>query len=160
MIDTILITFALVAALGAGLMAGVFFAFSTFVMKALGSLPAGAGIAAMQSINGTVINPMFLGAFFGTAVACAVATGGALMHWEKPGAAYLLAGGALYLFGTFGVTIAFNVPLNNALAAVAPESPDGAARWTDYLARWTAWNHVRTAAALAALGSFVVALRN
>ena len=39
------------AVLGCGLVAGIFFAFSTFVMRALGRRPAGEGIAAMQAIN-------------------------------------------------------------------------------------------------------------
>jgi len=43
----------LVSALGCGLIAGVFFAFSAFVMKALARLPPAQGIAAMQSINGS-----------------------------------------------------------------------------------------------------------
>lgn len=58
------------SALGCGLMAGVFFAFSTFVMKALGALPPAQGIAAMQSINVAVINRWFMAAFFGTALLC------------------------------------------------------------------------------------------
>ena len=60
----------LLAALGCGLMAGVFFAFSAFVMNALARLPAAAGIAAMQSINITVINPLFMTVFLGTAANC------------------------------------------------------------------------------------------
>ena len=152
--ESTLLVLTIVAGLGSGLIAGVFFAFSTFVMKALARLPAAAGIAAMQSINVVVINPLFLGVFLGTAPVCVAVMAGAVMHWEKPGAAYLLCGGALYLVGTFGVTVACNVPLNNALAAVAPADAGAESRWADYVRRWTAWNHVRTAAALAALGSF------
>jgi uncharacterized membrane protein len=148
-----------VAALGSGLIAGAFFAFSTFVMKALARLPAGAGIAAMQSINVAVINPLFLGVFVGTAAVSVAGVVFALMRWDKPGAAYLLAGGALYFVGTFLVTVVFNVPLNNLLAAVAPDAPDAERQWAGYVSRWTVWNHVRTLAALAALGCFVVALR-
>ncbi len=59
----------LFSALGCGLMAGVFFAFSTFVMNALARLQPTQGIAAMQSINITVINPLFMAAFLGTAAA-------------------------------------------------------------------------------------------
>jgi uncharacterized membrane protein len=43
----------------------------------------------------------------------------------------------LYLVGTVGVTIAFNVPLNNALAIVKPESAEGAILWAKYLRDWT-----------------------
>jgi uncharacterized membrane protein len=59
----------LVTALGCGLVGGVFFAFSTFVMRALARLQPKEGIAAMQSINITVINPWFMTALFGTAIA-------------------------------------------------------------------------------------------
>lgn len=156
--DWLVFALTLASALGSGLMAGVFFAFSTFVMRAFSRLPASQGIAAMQSINVAVINPLFLGVFLGTALACAVAIVRALMRWDEPGAACRLAGGALYLAGTFLVTVLCNVPLNDSLAAVTPADPDGPQRWTDYVHRWTAWNHVRAGAALAAAGLFAIAL--
>lgn len=148
----------LVTVLGCGLIAGVFFAFSTFVMSALARLQPVQGIAAMQAINITVINPLFMAAFLGTAAACLFGTVLALLKWQQPGSAYLLIGSLLYLIGTFLVTIACNVPLNDALAAVEPTSNDGAALWTRYLINWTAWNHVRTAAALAATAACTIAL--
>ena len=158
MIDNLLFALTLVSALGCGLMAGVFFAFSAFVMHALARLPPAQGIAAMQSINVAVINPLFVAVFLGTAAACALLAVSSLFRWHKPGASYLLAGGLLYLAGTFLVTIVFNVPRNDALAAVDPASTDGASRWAGYLASWTAWNHVRTAAALAAAVSHTIVL--
>jgi uncharacterized membrane protein len=60
----------LATALGCGLVAGVFFAFSSFVMPALKRLELGQGIAAMQSINILAVTPAFMTALFGTAVAC------------------------------------------------------------------------------------------
>jgi uncharacterized membrane protein len=72
MIDEVPFVLTFVSALGCGLMAGVFFAFSAFVMKALSRLPAAQGIAAMQSINVAAITPLFMAALFGTAVACLV----------------------------------------------------------------------------------------
>jgi uncharacterized membrane protein len=148
--DYLLFVLTLLSALGSGLIAGLFFAFSAFVMKALSRLLPAQGIAAMQSINIAVINPSFLTAFFGTAAACLVLAIAALMMWGEAGTHYLLAGSLLYLIGAILVTIMFNVPLNNALAAVAPNSADAASLWTRYLSDWTAWNHVRTVAALAA----------
>ena len=73
------------AALGSALIAGVFFAFSTFVMAALARLPPAQGIAAMQAINVTVLNPWFLGVFVGTAIACVVLAVTSLMHWGRAG---------------------------------------------------------------------------
>ncbi|HVG38357.1 MAG TPA: hypothetical protein VM870_03655, partial [Pyrinomonadaceae bacterium] len=80
------------AALGCGLIAGIFFAFSSFVMSALARLPSAQGMAAMQAINITVINPLFMTAFLGTGAACVVLAASALLNWRQPGAGYLLAG--------------------------------------------------------------------
>src|SRR5687767_10706279 len=138
-LDQIVFAATFAAALGSGLIAGAFFAFSTFVMKALARLPAREGVAAMQSINIVVINPLFLGVFLGTAALSVVAAVGAVARWNHPGAGCLLLGAALYLFGTFLVTIAFNVPLNNALAALPASDPDAPHHWARYVTRWTAW---------------------
>jgi uncharacterized membrane protein len=146
-------------ALGSGLVGGVFFAFSTFIMSALARLPAPQGIAAMQSINVAVITPLFMLALFGTGAACLFLGGYVLFTWQRPGAAYLLAGSLLYFIGVVVVTIVFNVPRNNALAAVDPTSAEGARLWSDYLSTWTAWNHVRTITALAAAVSFTFMLQ-
>lgn len=158
MMDKLDFILTFVSALGSGLIAGFFLAFSIVVMKALGQQPPSHGIAAMQSINVVVLNPMFFTAFFGTATACLVLAISTLLRWQRPGTAYLLAGSLLYLVGTILVTIVFNVPRNNALAAVDPTSPEGANVWANYLSSWTAWNHVRTIAALAAAASFTMAL--
>ena len=158
MIDGVHFALTLGAALGCGLMAGVFFAFSAFVMTALARLPPGQGIAAMQSINVVVINPVFGVAFFGTAAACVLLAVSALLGWRRPGAVYVLVGSLLYLLGTIAVTIVFNVPRNDALAAVDPASAEGARLWADYVTSWTAWNHVRAAAALGASASLTIAL--
>src|SRR5215468_164670 len=140
----------LLAALGSGVIAGVFFAFSSFVMGALQRLPAAQGIAAMQSISVVVLNRSFLGVFVGTAVACAVLGFIALLRWEAPGASLRLLGALAYLIGCFGVTMAFNVPRNDALEALKPETAEAAAYWARYLVEWTRWNTVRTLAAFVA----------
>jgi uncharacterized membrane protein len=148
----------LLSALGCGVIGGVFFAFSTFVMKALNALPPPQGIAAMKSINVVVLNPLFLGVFLGTAVGCVALVISSMLSWEKPGAALVLAGGVLYLVGTLLVTIACNVPRNDALAALDPVGAESAQFWTNYIRVWTAWNHVRTIAAIAASGLMMIAL--
>lgn len=150
------LTFA--AALGAGLIAGTFFAFSAFVMGALGKLPAPQGIAAMQSINVVVINPVFLGVFVGSAVLSLALLVAAFFGWPSARAIYLAAGAVLYVGGCFLVTMLLNVPLNNALEAVTADSAEGAKLWTRYLSDWTMWNTVRTLASLAATASFILAL--
>jgi uncharacterized membrane protein len=148
----------LAAVLGTGLVAGIFFAFSTFVMRALGRLPENGGIAAMKAINVTVINPWFLLTFFGTGAVCLVI---AILSLEGAVGilrAYLLTGCALYLIGCLLVTMTFNVPLNNRLASADPDDSGAGTLWASYLSRWTFWNHVRTAASLAAACAFAIAL--
>lgn len=148
-----------ITALGCGLIAGAFFAFSVFIMRALAALPAPGGIAAMQSINVVVINPVFLGVFTGSAGLCVIAMAASLIRWQGTASIWILAGGALYIAGCFLVTMVFNVPLNDVLAKVDPDAPDSTAVWTDYLNRWTMWNTVRTIAALAASAAFIAATR-
>ena len=145
-------------ALGCGLMGGVFFAFSTFVMPALARLPAAQGIAAMQSINVAAITPSFMGPLFGTAAACALLAACAISTWPRTAAVLVVAGSLLYLAGTLLVTMVFNVPRNAALAAVDPLGAEAANLWAGYVSGWTAWNHVRAAAAIAAAGLFTIAL--
>ena len=136
------------ALLGSALVGGIFFAFSSFIMKALAGVPSAHGIGSMQSINVVVINPSFLAAFFGTAVLSLVAAGLALAGWDSYSAPYFLGGALFYLVGTILVTMLGNVPLNNALAAVSATDPAAGEVWEHYLDRWTKWNHVRTAAAM------------
>ena len=148
----------LICALGCGLIAGLLFAFSVCVMRALAALPPAHGIAAMQSINVAILNRWFLTPFVGVAALGAVLAVFALLRWSEPGAAFIVAGGLLYVVGTFGVTMRFNVPRNNALAVLRPDSADGARLWVSYLDEWTRWNHVRTIAALLAAAAFTLAL--
>jgi uncharacterized membrane protein len=148
----------LIAALGTGLAAGFFLAFSACVMWALGRLPAAQGIAAMQTINVTVINPIIMTTLFGTGLVCLAAIAVALADWDGGYGPYLVAGGAVYLLGTLGVTMAANVPRNNALARLDATGLEAERYWARYLAEWTRWNHVRTVAALVATGLFMAAI--
>jgi uncharacterized membrane protein len=145
------------AAVGGGLNAGVFFAFSTFVMPALSRLPPAQGIAAMQAINVAAINRWFMGALFGTAAACVLLAAAALLAGSEPGSRLRLGGCVLYLAGAILVTIAFNVPLNDALASVAPASAGATDQWREYVLEWTRWNHVRAGAALSAAVMLTIA---
>lgn len=156
--DGLLFALTLVAALGCGLSAGALFAFSSFVMQALADLTPAEGIRAMQSINEKAVTPMFMAALFGPALLGAVLGVWGLRDLEDDYGIYLLLGGALYLAGPVAVTIAFNVPRNNALARVDADSPEGAGLWARYLVEWTRWNHVRVVAGVAAAALFTVAL--
>ena len=158
MIDPLLFSLTLLAALGCGLVAGVFFAFSSFIMKALSRLPAPQGIAAMQSINIVVITPLFMLVLFGTGAVCVLLAVFSVSKWQQPGAASAFAGSLIYFVGTVLVTIVFHVPRNNRLASVHPESADGRRLWSEYLRSWTLGNHVRTVAALTAAAFLTIAL--
>ncbi len=143
-LDQVLPALTFIGAISSALVAGIFFAFSNFVMQALGRIPPEQGVAAMQSINITVINPLFMLVFMGTGVLCLALIVGAFFRWEETGSKLVLAASLIYLVGCIGVTMAFNVPLNDALAPLAPASPEAATLWTRYISEWTFWNTVRT----------------
>jgi len=147
-----------IALLGSALIGGIFFAFSSFIMKALARVPSTEGIAAMQSINLVVLNRSFLGAFMGTAAISLLVAVVAVKGWEMPSAPWLVAGALLYLVGTFLLTGLGNVPLNNQLAAVQANDPAAIKVWEHYLDRWTLLNSVRTVAAMCAALMFAIGL--
>ncbi|WP_151478414.1 anthrone oxygenase family protein [Streptomyces albicerus] len=144
--------------LGTGLVAGVFCAFSTFVMRGLAALPPAQGVAAMQAINVTALMPAFMLVFVGSAVLCAVLAVVTFVLWPDEGTVELLLGSALYLFGSFGVTMAANVPRNNKLVQMEAGTPEAVSYWPTYVSEWTMWNHVRMVASAAAALSYVLAL--
>lgn len=141
------------------LVGGIFFAFSSFVMPALGRIPAAEGIRAMQRINIDVYHWTFMSAFLGTPIVCIVTAVLAVRGSHDQAALYAIIGCLVYILGNFVVTAAGNVPLNNALAAVDADTVEAARVWSRYLVSWTRWNHVRTAASVIAAGLFLVTLR-
>ena len=157
MIATVLPAVALLGVVGCGLMAGLFFAFSTSVMPGLRLLAPAEGAAAMQQMNRAILNPLFLVVFLGTALICLLLAVGAPFS-GRAGTAWIVTGAVLYLVGSIGLTMVVNVPMNNRLDAADPASAEGAAIWADYLSRWTAWNHVRSLACVAATAALTVGL--
>ena len=153
----LLLNLTTLAALGCAVLAGVFVAFSTLVMRALGRLPAPQGMLAMQEINRAALTPAFMVLFLGTTLLCGLLTVSFLV-WGSGSALLLLAGGVTFLVGAFGLTAGYHVPRNNALDALDPSRADAVSRWTSYLRGWTRWNHVRGCASLAAAVLFTVAL--
>lgn len=147
------------AGIGCGLIGGLLFAFSNFVMRALSRQPPESGIRTMQAINVLILNPLFLVFFLGTALAAIALVVFSALQPAHPGLSFLAAGGALYVVGVFGATMALHVPRNNRLATQDPSTAEAAKYWRSYVAEWTRWNHVRTAAALLAAACYMVALR-
>jgi uncharacterized membrane protein len=146
------------SAIGCGLLAGLYFAFSAFIMTSLGRVGPAAGIAAMNAINVDIVKSLFMPLYVGTTLTGAVLAVVGLLRWGEPGSLALVAGGVIYVAGMFAVTMVFNVPLNNALAAVDPASSEGSTVWARYLSDWTMWNHVRTVACTVATILFIAAL--
>jgi uncharacterized membrane protein len=157
--DRFLFSSTFFSALGAGIMSGLFFTFSVVVMRALDRIPAAQGIHAMQSINKTIVNPLFMLVFMGTAaVSVGLGIVGAL-RLDQPEGKWLLAGAALYLVGVVVLTMAYNVPRNDKLDTFDPTTAEAARYWAEYMTEWTLANHVRTVASIGSLASFVAALR-
>lgn len=146
------------ATLSAGLMAGIYFAFSVFVVHALDAAGRATGMAAMQSINRVIVRSAFLPLFFASSLACLFLAVRGVILWGTPGAWQMASGGALYLIGMLLVTIIGNVPLNNALEATDAGGPEGEAMWCHYRQRWLAWNHVRTLSCTGALALLIGAI--
>lgn len=158
--DTWLITLVRASAIGTGLMAGLFFAFSVAVMPGLRRLAPADGLQAMQAINRAILNPLFLAVFVLTVLLAAAVAVSALWTWDDGGAPLRLAGGLTYVLGGFVLTAAYHVPRNDALEQLDAADSRSAAKWATYLSEWVPWNHVRAVASLASLVLLVVAARN
>lgn len=146
------------SALGCGVLAGLFFAFSAFIMRALGRLPPAAGIASMNAINDALLRSLFMPLFLGTTLSAVALAVIGILQWEQPGAAAMFCSGVIHVVGMFACTMFIEVPQNNALQRVDPDSAATMSVWQRYLVRWTAWNHVRTLSCTAACALFVAAL--
>ncbi len=116
-----------VSAVGAGLMAGLFFIFSVCIMPALDRLPPNEGTAAMQQINIVIQSPLFLLVFMGTGLAGLALAITSAWTWDEPHASLRLAGGLLYVIGSIVLTFAYHIPRNDALDAVKAGTSEGAA---------------------------------
>jgi uncharacterized membrane protein len=158
MIDGLPRLLATAAAIGAAVNAGVFFAFSTFVGRALVRLPAQQGIAVMQSINREAPTAWFMSAFMGTGLLSVVGIVAGIAGWSEPWAACLVIGGVLFLVSIL-MTMTYHQPHNLAFDHVDASAPEAASAWSTYFQPWTAWNHVRTLFCLASAVVFVLALR-
>jgi uncharacterized membrane protein len=134
---------------GSGLLAGVFFAFSAFVMSGLQRMPDPGGADAMRSINVTAERPPLMIALFGVSALCVAVLVRAAATWSRPGAGWLLTGAVLTLAGALVVTAAVNVPLNNRLAA-------GTVTWSRFVAGWDPANHARTLLCVAGCAALLI----
>ncbi|WP_101790079.1 DUF1772 domain-containing protein [Nonomuraea indica] len=136
---------AILAVLANGLMAGVFFAFSTAVIQGLDAAGPAEATAAMRGVNIKILNPWFLSSYLLAPIA-SLATGVLLLmgDGDATAGALFVAAAVVYFLGAFVPTAAVNVPLNNALEA-------GGVDWAGYSPRWLRWNHLRSLACTVAL---------
>ncbi len=157
MSDSLFFGLRLVAVLGCALMAGLYFAFSNTIMPALSKLEPSQGILAMQTINRTILNPLFLLLFVGSAAVCAVLVIFSLGKLPTFNAMLSIFGSVIYILGSPIVTAVSNVPLNDTLVALAPNATGSADGWATYLQNWTIWNHVRTVTSVVAAVLLLIA---
>lgn len=151
--ETTIVALLWFCALGCGVLGGLYFAFSAFIMRALDQIEPAAGAAAMNSINRVIVRSAFMPLFLGTTFGGAALAVLGFLRLDEPRAPWMIVGGAAYVLGMFVVTMVFNVPLNDAL-----QKAGAGDTWRAYLSRWTAWNHVRTLASTAASAAFIAAL--
>lgn len=159
MTDTYTRTLAIAAAIGAGLSAGVYLAFSTLVMSGLRRLTPSQAISAMKGINKAApASPLLMLVLFGTGVVCVLLIISSFQHRDDPAAVWQILGAALFLTGML-ITIIYHVPHNEQLINADPNTAGAGATWTHFYTPWMAWNHARTLASLAGTASLVLALR-
>ena len=151
MFDSILALALVIATIGAGLMAGVYFAFSGFIMQSLDQLGAVRAADAMNAINKVILRSWFMVLFFGSTLLYAALAGVAVFVADLQGRSLLFATGLIYLSGMFLCTALFNVPLNNRLAEAGESEIAKAETWLLYFERWTHWNHLRSISSLMTL---------
>lgn len=135
------------AVLAYAIVGGAFLAFSDFIMRSLANTSGVGGVQAMQVINREVFRWVFMSLFLGLVPISLIIVGYTATHSDGLATILMALAALTYVSGCFGVTLFFNVPMNEALAGM--ELSDSATQdyWTQiYLPRWTFWNTVRTLA--------------
>lgn len=143
------------AAVGAGVIGGLLFAFSNVVMRSLDEESPEAAVRLMNRINVVIVNPLFILVFAGTAVLAAVTLVLSVVQ-DGDGRGFRVAGACCYLVGVIGVTAVFHIPRNNALATA--KDSELSLAWTSFSGPWTRGNHLRAMAAVASAALFVCSL--
>lgn len=136
------------ALISIGLMTGVYFTFSAFVMAALKTQPNHQGANTMISINRVILTSTFMPLFFGSSLLS--------LTLLIMGDVLAQLAAAVYLLGMFVVTAVFNVPLNNQLRDATAQQLSTI--WGQYLRQWTIWNHIRAVSSLTAATLFLLSL--
>ena len=138
----------LAATWGTGLVAGLFVAFAIAVMPALHGADARTFVVAMQRINVSIVNPLFLAIFMVAPVVLGVSS--FLVH--GPERRWALAGFVLTVVALV-ITFAVNIPLNDRLAAAGTSDPEAARTAFEHT-----WNVANIARTVVMSGSFLACL--
>ena len=146
--ETLILLTLSTSTISAGAMAGVYFAFSGFIMASLDQQGPDRAKETMNTINRVILRSWFMPLFFGSTLMNVIILLVAALNSELPGRGALIAGASIYIIGMFGCTAVFNVPLNNRLANTAGESGKSI-NWSDYCIVWTRWNHLRSVSCVA-----------
>ncbi|WP_346658043.1 anthrone oxygenase family protein [Bradyrhizobium sp. 157] len=136
-----------------GAIFGFFYAWVCSTMWGLDQADPRVAIAAMKAMNASVRNAVFFPAFFLTPVVLVLTAAAMRFAGQSLAAFWYLAAAAVYMvFGVF-LTMAVNVPMNEALAVTPIPADIEAARevWESYSGRWQFWNQVRAIASGIAL---------
>ena len=142
------------AVLSTGLMAGIYFAFSVFIMSAFKTIPDISAAIAMNAINKVILKSAFMPVFFGSSLLAIVLV---LLALDDERVGLIMLAGGVYILGMLLCTVLFNVPLNNRLLKASFENQP--AVWRNYVIEWTRWNHVRSISSLLAFILYVLALK-
>ncbi len=141
-----------------GLMAGIYFAFSVFIMKSLAELPVIQAAKAMNKINNVIVNTLFLPVFFGSTLWCAGLIVWSIADWQTGSSLLVVVAALVYIFGMFIVTAFGNVPMNNKLQGCESNEALLVAYWSKYQHSWTQLNHIRTISCIASCAILVASL--
>lgn len=156
MTSTLFLAASAFTVIATALVAGVFLAFSDFVMKGLNAATPAGGMEAMQVINRKVYGSVFLVLLLGLAPVTAGLAAYAYHFVASDAALWITSGAGLYIVGVVLVTMVCNVPMNKELDTLDIATADGTAYWMEYGADWTGWNHVRTLCSAASALCFLI----
>ncbi|GAB3924761.1 DUF1772 domain-containing protein [Larkinella terrae] len=144
-------------------MAGIFFAFSCSVNLGLGRLSDAVYLAAFQSINRAIQNPVFLLCFLGAPVLLPLSV---WLQYHQPLSVrfwFLLAATLVYVVGAFGVTIFGNIPLNNQLDSfplLSASAEEMTRQRAQFEGPWNRLNTIRTLSSALAVALLTIAYLN
>ncbi|WP_344081681.1 DUF1772 domain-containing protein [Luedemannella helvata] len=141
----------LAATVTTGMMAGIFFAYSNSIMPGLRRVDDDTFVRTFAALDRAILNPLFLvGGFLGAPVLTGLAIVLHVVDDARSPVPWMAAALVLYLV-TFVITVAVNVPRNDALKAADPATAGVAAiRAAFDERRWARWNLARTVLTTAA----------